>query len=256
MRPSYQAAVLLALAAGAALPPAAVSASPAAAAAPVHAIPITVTSGDQPTTGTFRKIGQFRWYKVALDKGQDYAFWGTSLVDTDYGGVAAAVYDAAGERLLSFLFETLQGPPSGREFRAPSAGTYYLKLTAVPSPEPPFPVTYHVGVAFDCRTGPTTRCVLEVGRKPTGYFNFYKDEDWRRIAAKAGRHYTVLLGSPLASAARVVDRDGAALGGCERFGEPLTPCVGFTAAYSGPYYVDVSEGNTERTTYQVGLTSP
>ena len=70
MRPSYQAAVLLALAAGAALPPAAVSASPAAAAAPVHAIPITVTSGDQPTTGTFRKIGQFRWYKVALDKGR------------------------------------------------------------------------------------------------------------------------------------------------------------------------------------------
>ena len=87
--------------------------------------------------------------------------------------------------------------PAGYELRALESGTYYLKVYSTANPSPTFPLSYAIGVAFDRRTGPTTKCTLAVGQKVRGYYNWTFDEDWRRIAAEPGKRYTVLLGSPL-----------------------------------------------------------
>ena len=249
----------LSLAAGAAFPFASVSAAPAPATAlPGNATPLTVTSGDDYSKPrTFQRLNQVQWYKVALKKGQDYALWGYRSGDEgDTGGPTVTVYAPSGKRLQSFSISP-NFFPQGREFRAPAAGTYYLKVAATGQASQPFPLTYFVGVSFDCRQGLTTRCTLSVGQKPTGHYNFYLDNDWRKITAQAGKRYTLLLGAPggLAASAEVIDRTGKIVGQCGT-NAPLGPCTSFKAAYSGPYYVDVSYSDEESGPYQVGLTSP
>ena len=181
-----------------------------------------MTHGDVFTPRTFEHLNQVTWYKVRLDKGQDYALWGYDGGDGyPYATPAVTVYGPTGKRLQSFPIGSTD-VVSGREFRAPVAGTYYLEAVAAGKPGGSFPYTYYVGVAFDCRGGPTTRCTLAVGQKATGFYNFYLDDDARRITAKAGRRYTLQLAGSgsLAATAEVRDRGGKLVGQCAAEGRP------------------------------------
>jgi hypothetical protein len=257
MRRPHHLVVLLALGTGAALPIATAKAEPAAAAAlPSRATPLTVTNGNEGESGTFQHLNQVHWYKVALKKGQDYSLWGYHDGDAYYGGPTVTVYAPDGRQLKTFDIGAVDFP-SGIEFRAPAAGTYYLEVVATGEADQPFPVSYLIGAAFDCRGGPTTRCTLSVGQKAKGFYNFYLDNDWRKITAQAGKRYSLQIGAPggLAAAAEVRDRNGTVLGRCAT-NAPLGPCSSFKATYSGPYYVNLSYPDEESGPYQVGLTSP
>ena len=245
-------AILLALAAGAALPAAPALAAPAAVTPPDKVPWITVTSPDAWVVAKFTRDGQARWYRVALKQGQDYAVHGY-----DEDGVASlALYDPSGRQLLSLglncsCFE------HGAEFRAPVTGTYRVKVVGN---RPSRYGGVGLGVSFDCPGGPTTKCILAVGRKPTGWFNFYDEHDWRRVAARAGRSYTVTAtaeGEP-ASGFVVLDRHGAGIASCKS--QDDIPCqVRFTATYDGTYYVaanDLSDEAFQGLRYRLTLTSP
>jgi hypothetical protein len=222
-------------------------------AAPANAIPLPVVNGTERTEGTLERLSQVRWYKVALTRGHDYAISGY-VYDSNGAGPTIGVYAPSGKRVVTL---GLGGDyPAGYELRALESGTYYLKIYSTANPSPTFPLSYGIGVAFDCRTGPTTKCTLAVGQKVRGYYNWTFDEDWRRITAEPGKRYTVLLGSPLGAGAQVLDKRGKVLGSCGNSEFPLSPCASFTASYDGPYYVRVKWVDDENGEYQLGLTSP
>ena len=131
-----------------------------------------VTYGNEGKSGTFQHLNQAHWYKVALKKGQDYSLWGYHDGDAYYGGPTVTVYAPDGRQLKIFDIGAVDFP-SGIEFRAPAAGTYCLEVVATGEADQPFPVSYLIGAAFDCRGGPTTRCTLLVGQKAKGFYNFY-----------------------------------------------------------------------------------
>ena len=120
-------------------------------------------------------------------------------------------------------------------------------------------VYFGLGITLDCPGGPATTCKLAVGQASRGYFNFLGDQDWRRIAVEAGRHYSLLLwghGQVRGPTAVVLDDRGKAVASCSADDQAQQPCLGFTAAYSGPYYVNVSTPDYEEPSYDIGLTSP
>jgi hypothetical protein len=241
-------AVLLALAT---LPAAPALAAPGAAPPwPSKAPWITVTGPDSWVYPKFTREGQVRWYRVALRQGQDYVLHGSSEAEG-----SATLYDPTRPQLLSLGLRVFN--EAGAEFRAPATGTYWIKVLAEPYP---YPYSIGLGVSFDCPGGPTTKCTLAVGRKPTGWFNFYDEHDWRRVAARAGRSYTVTAtaeGEP-ASGFVVLDRHGAGIASCKS--QDDIPCqVRFTATYDGTYYVaanDLSDESFGGLSYKLALTSP
>jgi hypothetical protein len=222
-----------------------------AADVPAEAARLTVTSDNQPTRARFRKPGQVLWYEVALTKGHDYTIYGQAV---DASGNVLALYSPKGERLLAVQVFATGGFFNGAEFRAPVTGTYHLKLT-----ENPNQVTdVFLGVTFDCRTGPGTRCALKVGGAPSGFFTFFGDEDWRRADLQAGKKYTVTLTTSLTALVAVLDPQGKQLGRCEALGGfPATPCrVSFRASKAGTYYVRAFQEDEDSHDYKVSLTSP
>ena len=226
-------------------------APPAHAAVPAKAARLTVTSDNRPTRAQFRKPGQVLWYEVALTKGHDYTVYGQAV---DASGNVLALYSPQGKRLLSVEVFQTGGFFNGAEFRAPATGTYRLKLTENPSQV----TDVLLGVTFDCRTGPGTRCALEVGRAPSGFFTFFGDEDWRRADLQAGKAYTVTLTTSLTALVAVLDPHGRQLGRCEALGGlPATPCrVGFRAGEAGTYHVRTFQEDEDSHDYEVSLTSP
>jgi hypothetical protein len=222
-----------------------------AAAVPAKATRLTVTSDNRPTRAQFRKPGQVLWYKVALTKGHDYTIYGQAV---DASGNVLALYSPKGKQLLSVKVFATGGFFNGAEFHAPVTGTYYLKLTENPSQV----TDVFLGVTFDCRTGPGTRCALKVGGAPSGFFTFFGDEDWRRADLQAGKKYTVTLTTSLTALVAVLDPQGKQLGRCEALGGfPATPCqVGFRASEAGTYYVRTFQEDEDSHDYKVSLTSP
>ena len=72
-----------------------------------------------------------------------------------------------------------------------------------------------MGVSADCRGGPKTKCILAVGDKVKGNFNFLNDADWHRVAAKASRDYTVTVtGGVYGAAVQVLDKTNANIMNC------------------------------------------
>ena len=222
-----------------------------AADVPAKATRLMVTSDNRPTRAQFRKPGQVLWYKVALTKGHDYTIYGQAV---DASGNVLALYSPKGKQLLSVKVFATGGFFNGAEFHAPVTGTYYLKLTENPSQV----TDVFLGVTFDCRTGPGTRCALKVGGSPSGFFTFFGDEDWRRAALQAGKNYTVTLTTSLTALVAVLDPRGKQLGRCEALGGfPATPCrVSFRASKAGTYYVRAFQEDEDSRDYKVSLTSP
>ena len=106
-------------------------------------------------------------------------------------------------------------------------------------------------VELDCRGGPATRCKLAAGQEVGGYFNFTDDKDWRRVAAKAGRRYTVVMTVGISGSLAVLNRQGKTITTCS------ADCLArFKAAYTGPYYVVAGQEDEDSADYKLRLTSP
>src|SRR4051794_603132 len=226
-------------------------------AAPALAAPAAPSPGrDRPlrVEGALERPDQALWYTAALEKGKDYTI--SSGTGSYYrAGPAVALYEPSGKRLLSFVGGSLSDE-TGLEFRAPSAGTYKVAASKSPDGGGVY-VGFGIGIALDCPRGPTTTCKLAVGQRSRGDFAFVGDQDWRRIAVQAGRHYSLLLWGHGESAvdAVVLDRHGKAVASCSAGDQAQQPCLDFTATYSGPYYVNVSTPDYEEPSYDIGLTS-
>jgi hypothetical protein len=198
---------------------------------------------------------QVLWYKATLEKGRDYTI-SSSTDSLRYVGPTITLYGTSGKQLLSFVGGSLDNK-TGLEFRAPSTGTYKVAVSKNPDGSG-VRALFGLGIALDCRGGPTTTCKLAVGQASRGEFAFVGDKDWRRITVQAGRHYSLLLwghGESTADAV-VLNRRGKMVASCSAGDQAQQPCLGFTAAYSGPYYVNVNTSDNEVWSYDVGLTSP
>jgi hypothetical protein len=217
---------------------------------PQDATPLTVTKPDEPVPPrTFQQPDEVQWFKITLKKGQDYAVSGVHVENTTSGTPTITVYSPSRKQLLTFqLTQDHTDIVAGGELRAPSTGTFYLKAVNM---GPDVPLTYFISMELDCREGPTTKCTLAVGKKPEGFFNFTNDEDWRRVATKAGQRYTVAITVDISGRVVVQDRQGKVVKSCS------ADCqVKFKAAYTGPYYVVARQEDENSGSYKLGLTSP
>ena len=202
---------------------------------------------------------QAHWSRVALKKGKAYAVYGYDRLDDTDTAATLALYNAKGQQLLSVgsLLDLNPGNTLGAEFRAPATDTYWLKVVGHPTSSPK---EVGVGVSPDCRGGPEDDVHPGLGKKVKGNFNFLNDADWHRVAAKAGRDYTVTVtGGVYGAAVQVVDRGGSDIAYCRSI-EAAQPCeVKFKAKYQGAYYLHLIYANDYDESvgsYTVALTSP
>jgi hypothetical protein len=93
-----------------------------------------------------------------------------------------------------------------------------------------------------------------------GNFNFLTDTDWHRVAAKAGRDYTVTVtGGVYGAAVQVLDETNTNIIYCRSL-QDNTPCEAkFKAAYTSNYYLKMIYANDYDESigsYTVALSSP
>lgn len=217
---------------------------------PQDATPLQVTRPDEPVPErTFGQAGEVQWFRVDLRNGRDYAFSGVHVSEEAGPLPRLTLLNAAGSQLLSFeLTEDSTDIVGGSEFRAPATATFYIKAENTGTVAP---LSYFIAVERDCREGSTTSCVLPVARSRGGSFNFTGDSDWHRIAAQAGKRYTVRMSVDISGALTVRNRGGNVIGTCS-----ATCQIKFKAAYTGPYFVIAGQEDENSGSYRLRLTAP
>jgi hypothetical protein len=190
-----------------------------------------------PTPGVIDSAGDTDWYRVRLQKGQDYT---VRFGSPNYGSPASATLRDPRQRPLKESGYYSYGT-SGFEFRATVTGDHFVEVEGGFDPSVG-PRAYTVSVTFDCRDAATTKCAIEPGRGRDGNSTYPGEFDRFAVTLDAARRYDLT-----ATAAdeygycymRVLDAAGAVLAEASEDSEQTKTIAGFRPRRSGKPYLRV-----------------
>jgi hypothetical protein len=208
---------------------------------PGNAVKTPVTN--QFSQGTFEFPRDDDWYKVYLNKGDEYAIEAQPDQQLDIGLYSPSRSLIATEHVGSDF-------DSGIEYRATTTGWFFVKLLELSSEE--YPASYQFRVSTDCGSGINTSCKLKVGVDQNRQFAFSWDEDWYRMNLDA-RNYTITFDTVGGCAdLDIRGSDGSVISSYWNGCRPLT--VQYSPTVPGTYYVSVAGDDDSGHKYTLSLT--
>ena len=201
-------------------------------------------------TGTMDVAGDADWYKVSLTAGLDYGFRLTG----DGSGSALAggdliLRDATGNQLASDY--TYSGPTNSSVSHAATATGSYLLAVSAGNDTGGFSLSW-LGNDTILRNS-TTTASLTAKAALTSAIDVAGDSDWVRVSLKKDLDYGFhLTGDGSSGAVQGGDlvlrsADGTAVASAYDYGGDTNTLLGYAAAASGTYFVDVSAGSATGT---------
>ena len=205
-------------------------------------------------TGSLAITGQHDWYKVSLTAGTGYQF---NLSSTDLGSGQVAVYDAAGNYIVSGN-DNNTNLGNSVFFVPTTTGTYYIDASDTGGGTGNFNVSA-VTAPFGIAGNINTTGSVTVGGSATGAIAYAGQSDWFKVSLTAGSQYVFdVSGQGVIPSIALYDSTGKQITGTYVSDGSGGDLISFEPSVSGTYFIGAAgvASTTGSVTVSVNTATP
>lgn len=203
--------------------------------------------------GQYEIIGDADWHKFNIVKGDHYAV----VLEPGYQGrYKHVLLDNTGKTLVT-TYGYGTDDPAGFEFTAGATALRFIgvKLELLEDGGV-LPIGYRLVATKECANSLKTKCTGAIGQTISSTHAWDRDSDWWKVTVERGKRYDVVLDASAGSEYLYVRTNTGSEQvsgyGYSYEGEPAT--ASFTAAYTGPYYIEATGYGSGARTYSLRVT--